>query len=219
MEKGQLLKGEFHIHSKYSYDSLLEPEHILKKASHLGINILSITDHETMRGSLAALEMANKYGIEVWLGMEIATNVGDIIGIRLKEEVRSRDWIEVIKDIRGQGGLVILPHPFRGHKLVEKLAMSVDLIEIFNGRDSPANIKKAGELAKKFGKPGIVGSDAHVFSEIGNAINSFHDILSFEKEYQTKRSNRFERTYSYLIKDAKKRTYRKIPRDLLRLIE
>lgn len=213
-----MYRGEFHIHSRYSYDGILDPEWILRRASTLGMNVLSITDHESIEGSLKALEVAERYNMEVWPGMEIATNAGDIIGIGLKEEVRSRDWEEVMRDIRRQGGIVILPHPFRGHKMVERLAASADVVEIFNGRDSAVNIGLAAELARRLGKPGIAGSDAHVSSEVGNAINVFEKIMSSEKGLITKRANRLETTFSYLVKDAKKRRYGSVPRDLLRII-
>jgi predicted metal-dependent phosphoesterase TrpH len=213
-----MYRGEFHIHSRYSYDGVLDPEWILKRASALGMNVLSITDHESMEGSLKAQEAAKRWEIEVWPGMEIATNAGDIIGIGLHEEVRARDWEVVVREIRHQGGVVILPHPFRGHRMVERLAASADIVEVFNGRDSPANIKRAAELARSLGKPGLAGSDAHVASELGNAMNSFDDIMGMNKEYVTKRSNRLEKTFSYLVKDAKKRSFSSVPRDLLRLI-
>lgn len=213
-----MLRGEFHIHSRFSYDGVLEPEWILRRASALGMNVLSITDHESMEGSLKAMEVAEKYRIAVWPGMEIATNAGDVIGIGLEQEVRSKDWEEVMRDIRRQGGIVILPHPFRGHRMVERLAAGADIVEVFNGRDSWANIERAAELARHLGKPGIAGSDAHVSSEVGNAINVFDEITSYKKEMFTKRANRLEKTFSYLVRDAKKRRYGSVPRDLLRII-
>lgn len=218
MAEGRVYRGEFHIHSRYSYDGILEPEWIVKKASHLGMTVLSITDHETMDGSWEALDVSDRYQVEIWPGMEIATNAGDIIGLRLKSEIQARDWEEVVHEIRDKGGVVVLPHPFRGHKDVEKLAASADIIEVFNGRDSPKNIERAVDLARRHGKPGIAGSDAHVASEVGNAVNIFEDLLSFEKKFITKRSNRFEKTFSYLVKDAKKGCYGSVPRDLLSLI-
>lgn len=218
MESDMTYRGEFHIHSRYSYDGVLDPEWIVRRAATLGMNVLSVTDHESIEGSLKAAEAGKRYGVEVWPGMEIATSAGDLIGLKLETEVRARDWEEVIHKIRAQGGIVVLPHPFRGHRSVERLAANADVIETFNGRDSPANIRKAEELARSLGKPGLAGSDAHVSSELGNAINSFHDILDMEKRYEVRRSNRLEKTFSYLVKDAKKRHYGSVPRDFLRLI-
>lgn len=219
MAEGRTYRGEFHIHSRYSYDGVLDPEWILKRASALGMNVLSITDHDSIEGSLRALDLGPKYGIEVWPGMEITTNAGDVIGIRLQEEVRTRDWEEVMRDIRRQGGLVILPHPFRGHRMVERLAASADIVEVFNGRDTLANIARSADLARRLGKPGIAGSDAHVSTELGNAINSFDDLMSPEKELTTGRSNRLERSFSRLVKYARKGRYTSVFDEFLRFVD
>ncbi len=215
MAKNQLIKGDFHIHSKYSYDSNTELRAILEKASEQGMNTISITDHETMEGSLKAREIASNFDIEVWLGMEIATTAGDIIGLKLKEEVRSRAWEDVIHDIRDQGGIVILPHPYRGHKRIEELAAAVDIVEVFNGHDKPENVLRSVELARTFNKPGIAGSDAHLLSEIGNVINVFDNIMDFQKEYTTKHAERFEIMSSHIIRDINKKKFHKLPIDVL----
>lgn len=214
MAGDQRHRGDFHIHSKHSYDSNIEPRAVLEKAARLGMDMLSITDHESMEGSLEALDLAPRYGIRVLAGMEIATDAGDIIGIGLREEVTARRWEEVVKEIRGQGGMVILPHPFRGHRKVDQLAAAADIVEVFNGHDRLEDVARSVELAKVHGKPGIAGSDAHVLSEVGNAVNIFDDLMSFEKAYVTRSANRFERMCSRLIRDVKQRKPHRVPLDM-----
>jgi len=169
------MKFDLHIHSKYSYDSLLSPEKIIKIAKKKGLNGAAITDHNTIKGGIEGLKANNDTDFQLIVGAEIKTNIGDIIGLGLNEEIKCRNWEDVIDEIHSQGGVAILPHPYRGHKLVEELAMRVDVIEVFNARTPKELNKKAYELALKFQKGISAGSDAHVSFEIGRGtvvINS-----------------------------------------------
>lgn len=161
------LIADLHIHSKYSHDSLMSPEGIAKRAKMAGLTCIAITDHDTIRGGIEGRKAGEKYGIKVIVGSEIHTDRGDIIGLNLHEEISVKGWNEVIGAIRLQGGLVVLPHPYREHCYVEEIAPLVDFIETGNCRSTKEQNAAAAELAVRTGKPEIYGSDAHVFSEIG----------------------------------------------------
>ena len=45
---------DLHIHSKYSYDGILEPKDIVKIAIKKGLDGIAITDHNTVKGALEA---------------------------------------------------------------------------------------------------------------------------------------------------------------------
>ena len=69
---------ELHIHSRFSYDSLLSPEKIVKAAEKKGMDGIAITDHNTIEGGLKA-QSANKNGsIAVIVGSEVNTDAGDL---------------------------------------------------------------------------------------------------------------------------------------------
>jgi predicted metal-dependent phosphoesterase TrpH len=80
---------DFHIHSKYSYDSLLSPEAILKRTLSKGLNAIAITDHNTIQGSTIAKSIKQD-SLLVVNGAEITTNYGDLTGLFLNEELQSR---------------------------------------------------------------------------------------------------------------------------------
>jgi len=157
-----------HIHSKYSHDSLMQPRKILKRAKSVGLTGIAVTDHNTIQGSLEARKFEKEIGMTVITGVEVLTDAGDIIGILINEEISSREWFEVIDEIRGQGGVALLPHPYRGHQNVLDLASACDLIEVWNARSTIEQNEKAMVLAKRLRKPGLYGSDAHSYGEIGN---------------------------------------------------
>ena len=157
-----------HIHSSYSHDSLMKPGRILKQAKKIGLTGIAITDHDTIRGSLEARKLETEIGVTVIPGVEILTDSGDLIGLLINEEIRSRRWDEVIDEIKEQGGVAVLPHPYREHQNVSELARTVDLIEVWNARSTAEQNEKALQLAGRLRKPGMYGSDAHTYAEIGN---------------------------------------------------
>ncbi len=169
----ELLKADFHIHSKYSMDCSMPLEEIIKRCLDTGINCVAIADHGSIEG---ALELQKLAPFPVIIAEEILTPQGEVMGMFLKEGVASGLPIEeAISYIKAQDALVCLPHPFdtlRGLKIdsnrLEKLMQQIDIVEVFNARITiPWSATKAQTLAKEYDLPGIAGSDAHTPGEIG----------------------------------------------------
>ncbi|MDD1690293.1 MAG: PHP domain-containing protein [Methanoregula sp.] len=202
------LIADFHIHSKYSHDSIMSPESIVKQAKKAGLTCIAITDHGTIRGGLEGKTVARTYGISVIVGTEISTDCGDIIGLNLHEEIGVTRWQDVIKEIRSQGGKVVLPHPYRDHCSIEEIAECVDFIEIWNGRSTLQQNTAAQDLANRFLKPVMYGSDAHVISEIGS-VKTRIDPESFQfREIITERFSTASEIYcSQIISLMKQRKW------------
>lgn len=168
------MKYDLHIHSKYSPDGILDSRKIVKIAIKKGLNGIAITDHNTIKGGLEAKKYETK-DFKVIIGSEISTERGEITGLFLSEEVKSRDVQDVISEIKEQNGIVIIPHPFDGlrHSAfypTEEDTKFIDCIEGFNSRCIYQKYnKKAVEFATKHNLTIIAGSDAHFLNEIGNA--------------------------------------------------
>jgi predicted metal-dependent phosphoesterase TrpH len=164
---------DFHIHSRFSYDSLLSPKRIVRIAEKRGLDGIAITDHNTIKGALEVSRFDNS--LYVIIGSEIKTEEGDVIGLFLNDEIASKHFDEVVDEIKSQDGLVVLPHPYK--KIMEipnELLSKVDLIETLNGRLSPELNYKAQTLAKNSGIPIIGGSDAHISMSIGSVRTTFN---------------------------------------------
>ncbi len=151
-----MIKFDYHIHSKYSKDSTLEPETILRIASKIGLKKLAITDHNTIKGGLETSRINNSL-IEVIVGAEICTEKGEVIGLHLKKEIKSRKLKGVIYEIKEQGGEVFIPHPFDlfrdgslGNNIYDIIEY-IDYVEGFNGRCLLNSFnKKALDFARKY---------------------------------------------------------------------
>jgi hypothetical protein len=72
------MKADLHIHTYYS-DGLNSPKEILQICKQKGINILSITDHDTIDGYLKAKEIVSKK-IKLIPGVEITGIKTEILG-------------------------------------------------------------------------------------------------------------------------------------------
>ncbi len=164
----------FHVHTRRSFDSLLSARTILSRSIQSAVQVLIITDHNTIQGSLDAQALTESDAVPLVLtAAEYQSEKGDIIGIFLKEEIQSCRSSEIIYQIHAQNGLVILPHPYKGHKLDDELLSGVDLIETYNGRCSEIDNAKARQLAEKWNLPSIAGADAHCSLELHSAMNEF----------------------------------------------
>jgi len=164
---------DIHCHTVYSCDGNLTPEHLIDLACRAGLGAIAITDHNTMKGVQVDHKQPSHSGPLIIPGEEISTEFGDIIGIFLNEEIRSRVFAEVTDEIHDQGGMSILPHPLRRKKCpppdqIEK----IHFIESVNSRTSREKNEAALHLAREFKRPVIAGSDSHFSWEIGNAWNS-----------------------------------------------
>jgi predicted metal-dependent phosphoesterase TrpH len=170
-----LIKADLHIHTCYSIDCLTPLEQVVERCLELGINCIAVADHNTIAGALKLREFAP---FKVIVAEEILTPVGEIMGLFLSKEIsKGLSPQQTISQIRSQGGLVAIPHPF-GRSLPwntniltsAEILSRVDIIETFNSRTPFASsIVRARKLAKQQGKAASAGSDAHTLGEIGRA--------------------------------------------------
>ena len=170
-----MLKADLHVHTKYSLDCNTPVEKIVSRCLEIGINCIAVCDHGTTKGGLKVQSIAP---FTVIVAEEILTPDGEIMGMFLEETIPSGLAVkEAISQIRAQGGLVCLPHPFDifrhsalRNKIIEEIVGEIDIIEIFNSRTlPPRHSAKALALALKYGLAKSAGSDAHTPNEIGNA--------------------------------------------------
>ena len=170
------MKFDLHIHSKYSYDSFLSPETIIRIAKKKRLDGVAVTDHGTIKGGIEALKINKDKNFQVIVGAEIKTECGDVIGMFLNEEIKSQIFMQVVEEIKEQDGLVVLAHPFRKSIVFPiDLLKYVDLIEGFNARSPKDLNKRAGELARSYRMSMTAGSDAHLGFEIGGGRTIMND--------------------------------------------
>src|SRR3954471_20557504 len=171
-ERDKFIRVDMHCHTRLSKDSLNDPRKLVEAAASRGMGALFVTDHN---GLAAAMELSrlSDLPIRVIPSEEVKSSEGEIIGYFLTELVpKGISPEETAKRIRGQGGLVAIPHPFdslrTGSRIqtpaLERLVQAglVDILEVLNARSiDPEDNRKALAYAKKHGLAMSAGSDAH----------------------------------------------------------
>lgn len=226
------MKAICHIHTKYSFDGMMSPSKIVEYAKRRGINILLICDHDSFEGARQALDYAYSKGIDIYIpfSAEIKTEYGDIIvvlndfdeNLNISELKKFETLIHVVKN---KGGVIILPHPYCQHRDIERIAMKVDCIEVFNSRCSEQQNQKALNLCMQLNKVPIYGADAHLFSELDNVIVSYSNFdrnfpfLSSSVLLAGRQTQNYKIRISSLIKAVRKRNFYEIVNLTLSMIK
>jgi predicted metal-dependent phosphoesterase TrpH len=164
---------DFHVHTARSFDCLTPPRMVVEIARRRGLAGIAVTDHETVSGALEVIE-SNRYDDFLIIpGIEVKSDLGDIIGLYVTRNIVSRGFADVIAEIHDQGGLAYLPHPLRtfrakGVRRIHVKHPRIDLWELYNGRYDDREFSSAAPLFEELGLgPRLCGSDAHFPWEIG----------------------------------------------------
>ena len=178
------MKIDLHCHSYYSNDGISSPERLIRTALQKGLDGIAITDHNTIAGWKEAIEAAKKLDAVLILGEELKTKEGDILGLFLKRGIKAKTFLGAIKEIKNQGGIAVIPHPFhfiskfKGN--LENYKNLIDGIEVFNARGFFGGDRKAFKFAKKNDLAETAGSDAHYHKCVGDAFTIVEKAKNLE---------------------------------------
>jgi hypothetical protein len=185
LAKRPLIDVDLHMHTDHSPDCATPVEVLLATARTQGLGAIAVTDHNEISGALEAHAQALKAGVKVIVGEEVKTaGQGEVIGLFIKEKIpRGLSLSETVAEIRRQGGVVYVPHPFdRMHSVPDyehllKILDEVDAIEVFNPRVAiGAFNEEAARFAAKYRILAGAGSDSHVAQGLGSVRIRMRDF-------------------------------------------
>ena len=188
-----LIEVDLHMHTDHSYDCATPVEVLLASAREQGLGAIAVTDHNEISGALEARALAAELrrsgphpsDLKVIVGEEVKTaGEGEVIGLFIEEKIpKGLSLRETVAEIRRQGGVVYVPHPFdRMHSVPDyehllEILDEVDAIEVFNPRVAiSAFNEEAARFAAKYRIPAGAGSDSHVAQGLGSARIRMHDF-------------------------------------------
>ncbi len=105
--------ADLHIHSIHSFDGTSSIPAILKHvADNTNLDVIAITDHDSMEGIALALDLAPSYNVQVIPGCEISSAEGHVLGLFLTKCIPpGLPFLQTLQLIGEQGGLAIAAHP------------------------------------------------------------------------------------------------------------
>ena len=187
-----------HIHSEYSEDSKTKIKDIIKIAIKKKIDVIAISDHDTIQGSKKAIKQTkNNDNILVIPSIEVSSSKGHILGLGVKENIeKNLSPIDTIKKIHENNGLAIVPHPygFYRHGIFSRINhsnLNIDGIETLNGNYF---LGYGNKRAKKYSIENnisqIGSSDAHDLESIGSCYTKIDCDLTIDSILESIRKNK-----------------------------
>jgi hypothetical protein len=183
--------ADLHIHTTYSWDGVSTVSAVLKYTRNwTDLDIIAITDHDEIRGSLEAQQLAPAYGLHI-TGSEINTAEGHLLALFIEKKIPpGLSLIHTIQRVKDQGGICIAAHPMaRGAPSLTSQSIRNALrhpdsagvfvgIEIFNGGlfHRAANrlaYEMTVDISRHMTIAQLANSDSHVLFTIGQVATEF----------------------------------------------
>ncbi len=166
------MKIDLHVHTAYSHDGFASIKQVLLLARAKELDGIAITDHDEVRGALAALE--GRSDLVIIPGIEVSSAEGHLIGLGITEKIEAGlSASESAERIRELGGIVVIPHPSNPFDGAGRYAELIrpEAVEVLNaGEPLSCLLKLVNErLAKRLPAACVAGSDAHLARSIGRA--------------------------------------------------
>lgn len=184
------LKADLHIHTYYSNktqylrwgkigrympDSIISVEQVLQSAKEANLDLISITDHDEILGSLEAVKIAPDYGLTAIPGIEITSKDGHILAYGIDKIITPNQSAQkTIELVRKMGGIAVPAHAFhpqglffRNKNLSLQKQHPFDAFEVYSAFCGKS--EKAIDFADKYNLPKTVGTDSKWTTSIGKS--------------------------------------------------
>jgi predicted metal-dependent phosphoesterase TrpH len=168
-------------------DGWPSPQQLVDHARVTGLDIIAVTDHDTIEGALRAAEhAARRTRLQVVIGEEVSSRDGHIVALFIERRIRpGMTGAATVHAIHDQGGLAVAVHPFwrtqrrtrsgRVHGVGWLAAeLEFDAVEVENATPGFYVFNQlARRLNMGLGSAEVGGSDAHILDAVGRAYTEF----------------------------------------------
>jgi predicted metal-dependent phosphoesterase TrpH len=216
------VRADLHIHS-YVSDGLPSPRDIVRHAARAGLDVISITDHNTFAGSAIALREVSS--VVVVPGAEFRTQYGDVVVLceslphslrGTSNPVKGVSLVTLVDLAKRENCVLVAVHPYARFRYgIGSLyrANFIDCVEVFNSSSDPlTNVYTLLTVADKSCR--VAASDSHMLETIGRAYTLVDcGSSSREEVLESLRRGRVRPRYSLasnlvdLVVLARKRAY------------
>lgn len=196
-----IVKIDLHNHSIYSEDSTADPAESVERARELGLAGIAFTEHHSYEASepLDRLRELHNGRIMIFRGAEYTAAEGHVLifGIRNDRVFRAGPQgpvNDIARLVREQGGVVVIPHPYREWSLLKADLGSLDgicAVEAYNHHNNRTENEKAARAARVLRLPTTGGSDSHLVEEVGGCYTEFFLPVTYCTFLDALRSGRY----------------------------
>jgi len=179
-------RADLHMHTTAS-DGWPSPQQLVDHASNIGLDVIAVTDHDTIEGALRAAEhAARRTKLHVVVGEEVSSRDGHIVALFIEKKIRpGMSAAATVHAIHDLGGLAVAVHPFwrtqrrtrsgRVHGVGWLAAeLEFDAVEVENATPGFYVFNQlARRLNTGLGSAEVGGSDAHILDAVGRAYTEF----------------------------------------------
>ncbi len=190
-----MAKFDHHLHTtRYSPDSILEPDELVERALHAGLDGVVITEHDRQwePDELADLNRLAG-GLVVLSGVEVSTREGHFLVYGLPDTRDCPPGValkELIPLVRRHKAAIVAAHPYRWDQdfdaIVRDHGPAFDALELVSNNVSPETRRMTAGMLETHPRMGATGSsDGHdggvvgcYFSEFPGRIGSMAEFVA-----------------------------------------
>jgi predicted metal-dependent phosphoesterase TrpH len=168
-------------------DGWPSPHELVDQAHAVGLDVIAVTDHDTIEGALRAAEhAARRSKPHVIVGEEISSREGHIVGLFIERRIQpGMSAAATVHAIHEHGGLAVAVHPFWRYQRRTAAApvhgvgwlaaeLDFDAIEVENATPGFYVFNQlARRLNMGLGSAEVGSSDAHILDALGRAYTEF----------------------------------------------
>ena len=189
---------DLHTHSIKSDDGRAKVNNYCQwiQSRDIGIDGFVLTEHRQFDFESDYSDLAEKYGITILKGAEVATEYGHVLVFGVTEKLyKEFDFSSiglplamVIEKSEKHGAVAVPCHPGRPrvgmHAHIDEYGIpeGVRIVEVYNGGSRGDEDGIAQKLADEQNYLGIGGSDAHIVSHVGRCATEFNHTITTETE-------------------------------------
>ena len=202
------MKIDLHLHTLYgSACAYMDPDQLINQAKLTGLDGVCITEHNQIWDIEAIDRLREKHNFLVIGGVEVSTDLGEILVFGLHQSVlqvyRAVQLKAMVDEV---DGVMIMAHPFRAepelfsrfdlpdpesngktqkkiHRVGNRPIFElIDALEVYNGRSGINETAFTAAVADHVKLPGTGGSDAHAILGVGACYTIFEETIGDERD-------------------------------------
>ena len=159
------MKVDLHVHTNHSPDALHDLTTMIRRAKHVGLHAIAITDHNKLLSTTKARQLTKEHGILVIPGIELGKRkyLRHILGLNISHIPTCDQPADILDFIKDEGGISIAPHPYSRIGFRNYHTLPFHAVEAHNGINRLCNLRfrQQRRIAE------VAGSDAHAAYMLG----------------------------------------------------